>query len=166
MRADLASDAPMNQLTKENLIIAALGIGSAILFVAGGAAFAIYVANWQKWFGLIWWTIVTFGIAAYWYGRGLWKPKCLAVFTVLLVIHVTVLLRYLGTADSFPDIFFLFFSPIEITLVGVALMLVGGTPPRPPRRPKRPRLRLKQNARESAGRPCSSDTENGCGKPS
>jgi len=151
----------MKQSTKENLSITALGIGSAVLFVAAGTALAIYVSDWQKWYGLVFWTAFTFGFAAYWYGRGLWKPRCLAVFSALLVIHVTVLLRYLGTADGFPDIFFLFFSPLEATLVAVALMLVGGIPPRRARRPGRRRPRLKRDAPEGADGSELSDAKEG-----
>ncbi len=164
-RADLASDAPMNQSTKENLFITALGVGSAIVVVAGGTLFAIYVADWQKWFGLVWWTAFTFGFVVFWFGRGLMKPWCLAAFATLLVIHVAVLLRYLGTTDSFPDIFFLFFSPFEAALVGMVLMLVGGKPSRQEGRPRRRRLRLKQNAQDGTEVPGCSDANESRGKP-
>jgi hypothetical protein len=156
---------PMNQSTKENLVITALGIGSAIVVVAGGTLFAIYVADWQKWFRAVCWTTFIFGFAIYWFGRDLLKPRCLAMFAALLLVHVTLLWRYLGTADRFPDIFFLVFSPFEITLVAVALMLVGGKPSRPARRPRRHRLRLKHDTPESTNSSGSSDTKGGCGKP-
>jgi len=152
---------PMNPSTKDNLVILGLGVGSAILFIAGGALLAISVADWQKWFSFVCWTAFTFGFPAYWYARGLKKPQCLAVFIALLVVHVMILLRCLAGTDRFPDVLFLFVSPIEATLVGMALMLVGGIPSRPARRPGRRRPRLRHEAPESTGGSQPSDAKEG-----
>ena len=156
----------MKQSTKENLVITALGLGSAIVVVAGGTLFAIYVADWQKWTSAVFWTAFIFGFEVYWFGRGILKLRCMGVFSALLAIHITLLSCYLGTVDSFPDIFFLVFSPFEITVVAVAIMLVGGKPSRQDGRPRSRRPRLKHNAQKGTEVAGCSDAEESRGKPS
>ncbi len=119
----------MKANTKENLKLTAL----ALLFIAVvfpiGLALEIHHINFEKWFGLIWWTAIIFGLLASLYSRDLRKFRCLAVFLGFLAIHASALFFYLRHATAFPNLFFLFFSPLEGAAIGVMLFIFGGAKP-------------------------------------
>ncbi|HXJ95143.1 MAG TPA: hypothetical protein VMT20_20065 [Terriglobia bacterium] len=106
-----------------------------LAFVSGMAVFALLLllelegVDWaglyRKWFGLVLWTLFIFGALAYKYGRSL-RGKCLLLFLLMLVLHVAVLSRYLCSVDKFPNVFFLFFSPLEGGAMAFVLSQWGG----------------------------------------
>ena len=85
--------------------------------------------DWIKWFGLVLWTAVIFGLLGTLYSRDLRKTRCLLVFVGLLVVHTSALYFYLRQVEAFPNVFFLFFSPFEGAAIGVMLMLFRGAKP-------------------------------------
>lgn len=92
----------------------------------------------RKWFGLVLWTIFIFGALAYKYGRSI-RGKGLVLFAAMLVLHITVLARYLCSVDKFPNVFFLFFSPLEGGVMAFVVTQWGGGHMRRTDRARRPR---------------------------
>ena len=105
---------------------------SAIAFISGAAAMGLLVVlgiefedvDWVKWFGLVLWTTAIFGLLAYGYGRGLKKAKPMSIFLIVLGLHLSIMILYLRSAADFPNLFFLFFGPLEGALVVVAMTLL------------------------------------------
>ncbi len=120
----------MKASTKDNLQIGAAAVLSAVVLFFLLVVLAQYRADWERLFGIAWWTAFVFGCAAYWYGKGLKRARCLLVFLLALTLHISVLVHYVPSGARFPGVFFLFFSPFEATAVGMLLMLVGGPPAR------------------------------------
>jgi len=108
---------------------------SVLAFASGMVVFALllllelegidWAGLYRKWFGLALWTTLIFGALAYKYGRSL-RGKCLLLFLAMLALHTVVLACYLYSVDKFPNVFFLFFSPLEGGAVAFVLSQWGG----------------------------------------
>jgi hypothetical protein len=108
---------------------------SVVAFLSGMAVFALLLrlefegVDWaglyRKWFGLALWTTFIFGVLAHKYRRSL-RGRCLLLFLAMLVSHIAVLSRYLCSVDKFPNVFFLFFSPLEAGAAAFVLTQWGG----------------------------------------
>src|SRR5438477_80734 len=67
-----------------------------------------------KWIGFAFWTAGVFGCIVYLNAESLdelWQ--CKVAFFLALALHSFVLIVYLRSVNRFPNVFFLFFSPIE-----------------------------------------------------
>jgi hypothetical protein len=113
--------------------------------VVGAVLIALELAGvdlagvYRKWFGLVLWTALMFGLLGWQYGRRLRKAKALALFLAMLALHVSVLTLYLRSADRFPNLFFLFFAPFEGGIVAFVLSVLGGVSLRGADAAERPR---------------------------
>ena len=117
----------MKTSTKENLSIVALGVGSAVVLSALGIAAAVYnISDFDKWFGVAWWTLFIFGFLAF----GLWDylkaPRCLAVFLLALAIHLTLLIHFFPENAVRVGWFYLFFAVPEAAAIAAMLFFLGG----------------------------------------
>lgn len=116
----------MKQGTKENLKITVFALVSAVAFFFALLLFAHYRADWGKWFGFAVWTAGIFGSLVYLYAESLDENrKCMLVFFFALALHSTMLILYLRSANKFPNVFFLLFSPIEGGIIAGVLGIFG-----------------------------------------
>lgn len=99
--------------------VAALGIGLAL----AGVDFA---GAGRDWFQLVLWTGFIFGLFAYHRRAWLARAKPLLVFVTLIAVHTVILVLYLRSGYSFPNLFFLIFCPVDAALVALVVGLVGG----------------------------------------
>lgn len=114
----------MKESTRENIKITIAALFSVAVVLAVGIVLELHQINWQKWFGLVWWTGVVFGLLASGYGRKLRRPRPLAIFLVALGLHLSVMTIYLRSANDFPNLAFLFIGTLEAVLVVVAMTLL------------------------------------------
>lgn len=115
----------MTQDAKYSVIALVSGIAVGGLLLLLELEGVDWAGLYRKWFGLVLWTAVIFGALAYKYGRSI-RGKSLVLFAAMLVLHITVLARYLCSANKFPNVFFLFFSPLEGGAMAFVLTQWGG----------------------------------------
>ncbi|MGH7869502.1 MAG: hypothetical protein ACREP9_18180 [Candidatus Dormibacteraceae bacterium] len=114
----------MKRDTKNSIVVFVAGVlvgGILLVLELSGVDWA---GTGRKWFGLVLWTAGIFGLLAYGYGRKLRSAKPLSLFLVALALHLSVMVLYLRSVADFPNLFFLFFGPLEGGLVVVAMTLL------------------------------------------
>lgn len=123
----------MREATAENLKITLAALATIVLVF--GFVFVLDSRNmdWQKWLPLGTWTAGIFGFLAYGYRPGLRRPRALCVFLATLTAHLVVLILYLRSVASFPNLFFLFFGPLEAAVIGFLISLLADFDYRPGR---------------------------------
>jgi hypothetical protein len=108
-------------------IVAVLGAFVVLALLVGlELAGADLAGSGREWFQLVLWTGFVFGIVAYVRGTWLAKIKGLLVFFGLLIAHIVLLVWYFRLGQGFPNVFFLFFAPVEAALVALVVGLASG----------------------------------------
>lgn len=116
----------MKKSTKENLQVTALALGSVPVAVGFIGLLAWLGLDEMKWFGVVLWTTMIFGVPVYLHPEDFKRIRCLVVFFVALAVHLAVLTACLRGVSGFPNTFFLFFSVPEIGIVATLLYFLGG----------------------------------------
>ena len=105
--------------------IAVWGVLSAVGFVTLLGFLDWAGVNWEKWVPFVICTGIIFGYLLVKYGDALRRPRCLLVFLVLLIGHISGSLYYLRTLRSFPVSMWVF-TVFEGAIAAFLLVLVGG----------------------------------------